>query len=55
MKTKRSTKNYNDVITHHYLSVKMVLLVKLAVISEIEGGASLLKIPLAFHHLFYIF
>ena len=35
-------KDYNYIISHHYISIKMTLLVKLAVISKIGEEASLL-------------
>ena len=50
MKTKRPTENYNYIITHHKISIKIAPLAKLAVISEMGDEASLVK-----NHLVFIF
>ena len=43
MKAKRPKKNYDDIITYHYISFKMTPLVKLAVTSKTGEEASFLQ------------
>ena len=40
MKTERATENYNYIITQHQICIKMVPLVKLAIISKTDEKAS---------------
>ena len=54
MKTKRPTKNHNYLITHHWISAKMAPSRKLAVISKMHWGTSLVKNQLVLLHFLYI-
>ena len=49
MELKGLQKNKNYIITHHEISIILVPSAKLAVISEIEGEASLTKDFLTYH------
>ena len=54
MKTKSLHKNYKNLITHYWISVKMAPLIKLAIISKMDWDTSLVKNWLVLLNFLYI-